>query len=172
MIAELAWRNKEANGGKFSKEFLDDFFARGISDKCFNEKFRELTLFHLDWMSKFDGAETTEETATRNVVEGKYGEALKHKGPVLALKEAYDLRKLLEYLTTAYEETYGCDLKVNNQTVDQWIQDIMPVCIALLRKQGTWESALYRSGEDREYFLLDERTLVLFLKATYHYLKL
>lgn len=160
LIAELAWRNKEANGGKLSKEFLDDFFARGISDKCFNEKFRELTLFHLDWMSKFDGAETAEETATRYVVEGKYGEALKHKGPVLALKEAFSVAKLRDTF-----EPY--DFEKNGLPSDTWVEQMKPICIDILKKENHWKAALFRKDENSEYFLLDEASLTTFLKEYY-----
>ena len=174
MVAELVWRAKAANGGKMSKEFLDDLFARGISDMCFNDKIKAFSAFHLDWMAKFDGvAETPEETARARILKGDFGDALKAIGPDRAIKEAFNNFKL-----STFFDQFDFHVIVKGVTTpkDQWVELGMPVCINLLKKHHLWKAALYQaekasgdhSDKENDYFLLDETTLKMFLSKSYY----
>lgn len=174
MVAELVWRAKAANGGKMSNEFLDDLFARGISDMCFNDKIKAFSAFHLDWMAQFDGvAETPEETVQAKILNGDFGDALKDIGPDKAIKEAFNPSKLAQFF-----DPFEFRVKVDGVATpkDQWIETIMPVCIDKLTEKKLWKAALYQSHketgdhieQDNDYFLLDEASLKSFLKQYYH----
>lgn len=175
MVAELAWRAKEANGGKFSKDFLDDLFARGISDMCFNDKIRQFTNFHIEWMAKFDGAETPEETARNKVISGAFGEAIKLKGPDEAIKTVYRRDTLADLIGDFIDNGYVGEK--NGRDLDQWLAEETDHCIEQLKAKGVWENFLYQSdkkgqSEDfpdgSDFFLLDRTTLAGFLKEYYN----
>lgn len=173
MLAELAWRAKDANHGTFSKEFLDDFFTRGLSEMCFNQKIMTFSTFHAEWMAKFDGGvETAEETARRKVLSGEFGIHLKLMGPDLAIKTALSRGTLFNVLS-------DFDLEKNGRALDQWLKEETDGIIAKLTQKGLWETYLYRAEEPSadntqgsDYFLLDKASLVSCLKAYYEaYLK-
>lgn len=177
-IAELVWRAKEANHGKLSKEFLDDFFNNGLSDMCLNEKFNTFIEFCEKWNKEFSPVETGEETAIRKIDNGEFGSELQQKGSGNVLKEAFSKNSLSEFISNN-DNRFTSILDLSD---DQWIEDNIPICFDILAEQskGSWAevtkegktekvwkaAVLYCSdpaNKDNEYFLLNETTLKLFL---------
>ena len=159
MIAELAWRAKEANGGKFSDEFLKDFFKEGLSTMCFNDKMNRFINFQVDWKAKFDGSETPEETVRGKIESGALGEELRNKGADQAMKEAFTQKTLTNFLDQ--------NLNVGGMEKESWIKKMLPICVNLLKQQKRWTNTLYRTDNTSEYFLLDENAVVDVLKPLY-----
>lgn len=167
VIAELIWRAKESNGGNLPQAFLDDFFKRGVSDMCFNDKFGTFMDFYIEWMAKFDGAETPEETVTNKIISGAFGDALKAKGAAEAIKQAFTRATLINFIDQL-------NLEVNGRDIDQWMQEETDKIIAHLEQAGHWEKSLYHTDGinekdtvGSEYFLLDRKALQGFLKHYY-----
>lgn len=164
MIAELAWRAKEANGGKFSDDFLNAFFKDGLSTMCFNDKTNRFINFQVDWKAKFDGSETPEETIRGKIESGALGEELRNKGADQAMKEAFTQMTLMNFL-----DNEG-SLTVNGMAEEEWIKQAKPKCIAILKSGDRWLKSLYRTDSEGEYFLVNESTLAQILKPLYRFI--
>jgi hypothetical protein len=165
MVAELAWRAKASNNNVLPQEFLDDFFKNGLSDKCFNEKFRLFNEFYLKWIPKFDGTLTAEETALQQLSSGAFGEYLKSQDPTAVIERKSTRASLCELF-------YKHGFSVDAITPDTFANNELNRCIEILQNEGLWEKSLYQTESGSEYFLLNESTLKIFLKdGLYRYLK-
>jgi hypothetical protein len=168
MIAEIAQLAKENNGGTLPKDFLDDFFTNGVSDKCFNEKVTTFMDFYIAWKAKFDRTPTPEEEAKRNIENGTFGEELQRIGVDKALANKYDRNKLVGLLFNHYSTL---DDPLKGLSKDQWIEEEKDTCMALLLGANIWESVLYQSEPDREYFLLNLSTLKSMMGDLYFFIE-
>lgn len=184
LIAEVAQKAKDHNGGKLPTDFLDAFFKDGLSDMCFNDKVRTFMNFYLEWMAKYEGALLSpEEEAKKRIESGSYGEALKNKGAQTALKEAFTRDKLINLFETlrydpnadtpdaldpyADEKIQRFDFSPKGRTYEKWVHDEFDVLTGILIQQDVWDSTLYCSEKGQDYFLLNGSTLKTFMKEYY-----
>lgn len=173
MVAELAYRTKLQNHGTLSKEFFDDFFKKGLSDMCFNDKAKTFIAFYHIWSAKLDGVVTDPvEDARKKIAQGFFGEAVRVKGAA-AITSALTRTSLINLLDTH-------DFNCNWRSLEQWLKDEEKKITTVLKNQGLWEASLYREDctvdpknplAKSDYFLLNEATLKPFLKHYYEHLK-
>lgn len=192
MITELVWRAKEANGGKMSKEFLDDFFKEGLSTMCFNDKIKKFIDFYSRWKPIFDGVETSEVSALRKLLEGVFGDPFKAIGThqLLGFPNQDSLSIFFDSVDFKWLGK-KFEFKIQGIKKDSWILIHLPICYAILKEQGygnlseieekgqkktIWvPNILYRhqpanptdKEEDKDYFPLDEIALKSFLSYYY-----
>jgi hypothetical protein len=166
MLAELLHHTKEYKGGILVKEFYNEYFAKGLSDKCFNDKARQFLEFYHTWNAKLEEVPTPEEDARRKIVKGVFGETLRLKGPDAALKEAFTRSKLIGLPDLA-------NFECNHRPLDQWISEEGGKIRQILIDRKLWENVLYRAAEDKDsdFFLLNQSTFDLFLKEYHAYLQ-
>jgi len=170
LIGELAYRAKNQNDGKLPKDFFDDFFKDGLSDKCYNDKARACLDFYRDYKAKLDKVPTPQEEARKKVVNGHFGEALQKISPDIALQKAFTRSSLCDYIMDL-DPHYHFGYTNNISLIDWKIleQDNIREC---LKKENVWKTTLYQQEEGCDYFLLDEKTLDAgFLDQFWEYLK-
>lgn len=160
----MAYRTKEHNHGKLTKEFFDEFFDQGVSDKCFNDKARTFMDFYVYWNAKLDGVPSVEEDARRKIEKGTFGAAIQKKGTAVALKEAKIRTSLIGVLD---KHNFEC----KKRPLDTWIKEEGGNIRNILIQEGLWETTLYQTEKDKDFFLLDQNTLDMFLKDYHTYLK-
>ncbi len=163
LLAELAYRSKEQNHGKLPKEFFDEFFDKGLSDMCFNDKARTFMNFYHTWSAKLDGEVTDpEEDVRRKLAKGVFGADLQKKDPKTVVKEAFTRDSLMSSLTGDYA--------VNGRTLEKFLADEQGKIIDELKSKGKWEATLYHNAAGDDYFLLNQSTLNVFIKDLYTFM--
>lgn len=165
IVAELAWKAKAAHNGILPEAFLDEFFDKGLSDKCFNEKLRAFTEFYHNWITKFDEVASPEQTAREKLSSGAFGEYLQKQNPNSVLEQKYSRTSLIQLF-----EKHS--FTVDDLTSDEFVLIETDRCIQILQEADLWEKVLYQTEPGQDYFLLNAETLRLFLKnCLYLYIK-
>jgi hypothetical protein len=166
MIAELAYRTKEQNNGQLTKEFFDEFFDKGLSTKCFNDKAQTLSDFYLYWMAKLEGTPSAEEDARSKIVKGDFGEIIKNKGPKLVFEQAQNRDSLSGFLLD-----FGYEEIKYEMSFDKWRSAEEKNIRNILKNNHLWEEVLYQTDKESDFFMLNQSTLNVFLKDFYDYLR-
>lgn len=167
LIAELVHKTKQKEDPQLLKQFYDEFFETGLSDKCINDKLSSLVLFFHNWEGKL--LPSPEESALEKVRKGAFGAAIQLDGQK-AVDQAVDRNTFLNLLPD--------DLEVNKEPFDTWKMHAKEAIIKKLTSDGFLDKRLYckvknaTSAEDRsDYFLLNEATVEGMLQETYNYIK-
>lgn len=172
LLAELLWKEKNRNGGKFSDEFLTDLFENGISTQCFNHKVQDLLDFHARWLDTFSENKKTLEGETREKIQnGFYGESVRSKNPDRMLQPYHQHNNSAGYFSRATLLDLFQDLSDNNKNcfarkkrkLKEWIEEVKLPAQNLLIAEGLWENVLYQEEAKSDFFLLDEKSLNIFL---------
>ena len=163
MMAELALLTREYQGGKLMNEFYETLFKEGLSDKCFNDKAKQFIEFYHNWKAKLEDTLTPEEIATEKLQKGEFGVFLKQRKAEDVIKEGYNLATFSNLI--ANDERF--DSKNGLNSVDEWISKYQPTIINMLKEKNIWERALFHREDGKDYFLINESMLNLFLKEYY-----
>lgn len=168
LIAEVTYLAKKHNSGSLPQDFLDNFFDKGLSTMCFNEKLRVFMEFYETWKKKYT-TESPAEIAKRKILQGKFGTSLSVKKPEEVLKEAYN-RQMLINLFDQLETQKVLTFTEKGPSMEKWINENIDNFAYALVKRGLWESILYQRENDQEYLLLDANALRFFMADYFDYL--
>ena len=165
MVAELFWKVKAKNNGIVPENFMREFIEHGLSDKCFNEKFRVFYQFYLDWLPRLDGVITAEDIARTKLTSGAFGPYLQNLNPEIVFQQKATRPSLIA-LFEKHEFT------VEGLTTEEFAMIETDRCIEILKEANAWEKVLYQTEPGQDYFLLNQNTLQLFLREyLYTYVK-
>ena len=172
MIVEVIQRVKGENGGNLPREFLEDFFTKGLSTMCFNDKIITYLNFYIKYIN--EESPSPEEEVRQKIEKLEFGEDLLEIGTDKAIKGKYDKfnHSLSDVLLKYYVDDDNNLINPLDTTItkEEWVKGQMEACIAILAANDIWKSALYQSEAGNEYFLVDESTLKLVLRDFYEIL--
>jgi len=172
LIATLAHRVKEENKGILPEDFFNEFCKDGLSSKCFNHKTETFLQFYHNYNAKLDKVPTPEEEASKKITQGDFGEALRKKGPEIALQEAWKWNNLFDEIMDGDSGDYSYGSTATT-SFEEWRSKQTENIIHILREKELWEKVLCRDEEGNDYFLLDIKTLNAgFLNQFWEYLKI
>jgi hypothetical protein len=167
LIAEVAYLAKKHNGGTLPQDFLDNFFDKGLSTMCFNQKLRVFMEFYEIYKKKYT-TESPAEIAKRKIIQGEFG-PLRHKEPEQVLKEAYNRQMLINLFDQLVDQGV-LTLTKKGSSMETWIKENINNFGNALLDKGLWESVLYQSDKEQEYLLLNGDALKFFMSDYFDYL--
>ena len=166
LLAELVDKAEHFKEGQHFDEFCNDFFDKGLSLKCYNDKAEVMINFYQLWIAKLEGALSPEEEVRQKIEKGDFGPSLQYNGADYALRNVINDKILLRRFSNELNMKSYSQASFNEwMKLDKTKKKVQAFKEALIN-QRLWEKSLYRGDEEGgDYFLFDEKTLEVFLRG-------